>query len=90
MYNELLPKQISGPTIIYHDSQGALSLAKNKVMNDKKKHIDVKYHFKRENIGEHVLVLKYLSTEHILSDMFTKALETAKHQQFARQLKMNI
>ena len=37
---------------VFYDSQSAIHLATNPVYHSKTKHIDVKYHFVRQTIGE--------------------------------------
>ena len=41
-----------GPTEIYEDNQGAISMAKNPVGHARTKHIDIRYHFVREGVQD--------------------------------------
>ena len=58
--------------IVLCDSQSAIHLATNLVYHSKTKHIDVKYHFVRQAIGEGGVDLKKVHTQQNRADMFTK------------------
>ena len=59
---------------IFSDSQSAMALAKNPIYHSKVKHIDVSYHFTREQVSEGAIKLVYCASKDNLADMFTKAL----------------
>ena len=40
----------TGPTLIYEDNQGAISMAKNPVFHMRTKHVQIRYHFVREAV----------------------------------------
>ena len=54
------------------DNQGALLLARNPVFHERSKHIDIKYHFIREEIQKGNVNLFYVHTTNNWSDIFTK------------------
>ena len=56
------------------DSQSAIALSKNPVFHDRSKHIDVKYHFIRECIGNGTMDIEHVRTEEQLADILTKPL----------------
>ena len=58
--------------LVLCDSQSAIHLATNHVYHSKTKHIDVKYHFVRQAIGEGGVDMKKVHTEVNCADMFTK------------------
>ena len=62
------------PTIIFEDNQGCIALSANPVFHRRTKHIDIRYHFIRERIASGEIELRYISTEHQLADILTKAL----------------
>ena len=64
----------TGPTLIYEDNQGAISMAKNLVFHKRTKHIQILYHFVREAVEEGTIALEYCRTSEMLADSFTKAL----------------
>ena len=42
----------AGPTLIYEDNQGAISMAKNPVFHKRMKHVQIPYHFVREAVEQ--------------------------------------
>ena len=64
----------TGPTLIYEDNQGAISMAKNPVFHKRTKHVQIRYHFLREAVEQGTITLKYCCTDDMLADSFTKAL----------------
>jgi hypothetical protein len=60
--------------VIHEDNQGAIALASNAVVNQRSKHIDVRYHFVRDCVSAGLITLDYLPTEDMIADLFTKAL----------------
>ena len=56
---------------MFSDSQSAISLSENPVYHKRSKHIDIKYHFVRDNIGKG-FNLKYIGTKDMLADFLTK------------------
>ena len=50
---------------IYEDNQSAICMTKNPKFHGRAKHIDLRYHFIRELVENHVLEIKYCSTENI-------------------------
>ena len=77
------------PTTIFEDNTACLAIANNPVTSKKARHIKVKYHYVRQLIEEKEIAVKYKSTEDMLADIFTKALDVDKHLRFTRLI-MNI
>jgi hypothetical protein len=59
------------------DSTSAISVAKNPLHNSKTKHIEVRYHFLRDNIEKGKIALIHVPTHDQLADIFTKPLDQA-------------
>jgi hypothetical protein len=57
------------------DSTSAISVAKNPVLHSKTKHIEVRYHFPRDNVEKGKIALIHVPTHDQLSDSFTKPLD---------------
>ena len=57
---------------VFCDSHSAIHLATNPVYHSNTKHIDVKYHFVRQAIGEGGVDLIKVHTQENCVDMFTK------------------
>eukprot|EP00253_Pinus_taeda_P005359 PITA_05359 len=62
------------PISILCDNTSAINISKNSVMHSKTKHIQIKYHFLREQVLEQKVKLEYVpSKEHVI-DILTKPL----------------
>jgi hypothetical protein len=59
------------------DSTSAISFAKNPVLHSRTKHIEVRYHFLRDNIEKGNIDLIHVPTEKQLADILTKPLDQA-------------
>jgi hypothetical protein len=59
------------------DSTSAISVAKNPVLHSKTKHIEVRYHFLRDNVEKGKIALIHVHTHEQLADIFTKPLDQA-------------
>ena len=62
------------PTVIFEDNQPAIHIAENRLTSQRSKHIDIKYHFIREAITDHIIKLVYVPTHDQLADILTKIL----------------
>jgi hypothetical protein len=56
------------------DSTSAISVAKNPVLHSKTKHVEVRYHFLRDNVEKGKIALIHVPTHDQLADIFTKPL----------------
>ena len=54
------------------DNQGAMKLAQNPVFHERSKHIDIRYHFIRDEISSGHIKLVYVPTHENYADIFTK------------------
>lgn len=79
----------SNATVLYGDNQGALGLAKNDVISERTKHIDVKFHFIKEHIKNGNIKNVYIPTTEMVADIMTKALEVKKHRTFIKAMGMS-
>ena len=62
------------PLALMVDNQPAIALAKNPVLHDRSKHIDVKFHFLREYVDGGQIVIEFVETARQLADVLTKPL----------------
>jgi hypothetical protein len=60
--------------ILKMDSQSAIALSKNPVFHERSKHIDVRFHFIRECVGDRKLDIEHVRTEEQIADILTKPL----------------
>nr|GEW10932.1 retrovirus-related Pol polyprotein from transposon TNT 1-94 [Tanacetum cinerariifolium] len=59
---------------MYCDNKSAIALCCNNVQHSRFKHIDIRYHFIKEQVENEVIELYFVNTEYQLADLFTKAL----------------
>lgn len=68
--------KIAQPILIYEDNNGCICIANNPTSHKRSKHIDIKYHFSREQIKLKNIMLKHISTGMQIADAMTKGLPT--------------
>nr|GEW15096.1 retrovirus-related Pol polyprotein from transposon TNT 1-94 [Tanacetum cinerariifolium] len=59
---------------MYCDNKSAIALCCNNVQHSWSKHINIRYHFIKEQVENGVIELYFINTEYQLADLFTKAL----------------
>nr|GEW18482.1 retrovirus-related Pol polyprotein from transposon TNT 1-94 [Tanacetum cinerariifolium] len=59
---------------MYCDNKSANALCCNNVQRSRSNHIDIRYHFIKEQVKNGVIELYFINTDYQLSDLFTKAL----------------
>nr|GEU57851.1 hypothetical protein [Tanacetum cinerariifolium] len=59
---------------MYRDNKSVIALCCNNVQHSRFKHIDIRYHFIKEQVENGVIKLYFVNTEYQLADLFTKAL----------------
>ena len=64
--------------ILWCDNISALALASNPVYHARTKHIEIDYHFVREKVLNRDILIKFISTNDQLEDIFTKSLSSAR------------
>nr|GFC50974.1 retrovirus-related Pol polyprotein from transposon TNT 1-94 [Tanacetum cinerariifolium] len=63
-----------GERLISWSSKSTIALCCNNVQHSRSKHIDIRYHFIKEQVENGVIELYFVNTEYKLVDLFTKAL----------------
>ncbi|GKA23677.1 hypothetical protein Tco_0709710 [Tanacetum coccineum] len=66
----------------------AIAISCNPVQHSRTKHIDVRYHFIKEQVEEGIVQLFFVGTQYQLADLFTKALPEDRFKYLVRQLGM--
>ena len=56
------------------DNHPAIALAKNIVLHDRSKHINVKFHFLRDYVDGGQIIIEFVETGRQLADVLTKPL----------------
>lgn len=79
LFSELLILS-STPHVLWCDNKSAIALACNPVFHARTKHIEIDYHFIREQVLNHQIVLYHISSEAQIADIFTKPLSVSRFQ----------
>ena len=69
-------------TVVYEDNQGAIALSQNPKDHSRTKHIDIKFHYIREQISKGNVELQYCATADMLADTLTKGLPKPAFEKF--------
>ncbi|KAG7302945.1 hypothetical protein JYU34_012939 [Plutella xylostella] len=68
------------------DNQSAIRMIECNENSKRTKHIDIKFHFVKDAVCNKNIVVSYVSTEQNVADIFTKPLNTVKHNYFVMRL----
>jgi KUP system potassium uptake protein len=71
---EIFNAPITETTTIWEDNQSAIAYSPNALVREKTKHIGMKWHFLKDHVEQGTIKLRYLPTNQMLADMFTKPL----------------
>jgi hypothetical protein len=74
------------PVTIMIDSTAAIQIASNESHHNKTKHINLRYHFVKDEIYTGNIILKWVDTKEQLADLLTKKLSSAVHINLTNQL----
>ena len=75
------------PPALMVDSQPTIALAKNLVLHDRSKHIDVKFHL-RNCVDGGQIVIKFVETSRQLVDVLTKPLDRLRFTELKKMIGM--
>ena len=64
---------------IYYDSQAAIRIARNLVIHERTKNIEVDFHFLRNKLQEGLISFQHVATTEQLANILTNALISVKH-----------
>jgi hypothetical protein len=81
-----LGQSVDVPIVIYCDNISSILLVNNPVYHARTKHIEVHYHFIREEVLAKEIDLIHVSTKDQVVDIFTKALSTYELRKFRKML----
>nr|GEU57688.1 retrotransposon protein, putative, unclassified [Tanacetum cinerariifolium] len=73
---------------LYCDNKSAITLCCNNVQHSRAKHIDVRYHFIKEQVENVIVELYFIRTEYQLADIFTKPLPRERFSFLVEKLGM--
>ena len=75
-----------GAMVIFEDNQAAIEIAKNPQFHGRMKHIEIKYHFTRDQVDKKAVCLEYRSSENMPADILTKGVSREKHLKLTTML----
>ena len=88
MFNQVKLLNSYSADVLYCDNKSAIDLSKNPEYHARTKHIDIQYHFVRDEIENRVFTLKYINTKAQLADALTKALDINSFRDFTRNVNL--
>ena len=88
LLGELTGEEAHPPTLMV-DNQPAVALAKNSVLHDRSKHIDIKFHFLRDCVDGRQIVIKFVETGRQLADIITKSLGRLRFMELRKMIGMD-
>jgi hypothetical protein len=68
---EIFNAPITEITTIMEDNQSAIAYSHNALVNEKTKHISLKWHFFKDHVEQGTIKSRYLPTNQMVADMFT-------------------
>nr|GFA95852.1 retrovirus-related Pol polyprotein from transposon TNT 1-94 [Tanacetum cinerariifolium] len=73
---------------MYCDNKSAIALCCNNVQHSQSKHIDIRYHFIKDQVENEVIELYFINTEYQLANLFTKVLGRSRTEFLIKKLGM--
>ncbi|KAJ9541723.1 hypothetical protein OSB04_028229 [Centaurea solstitialis] len=73
---------------IYCDSESAIAITSNPVQHSKTKHIDIRYHFIKDNVEKGNIEMFFVQTDYQLADLFNKPLDEKRFNFLVSKLGM--
>ena len=86
MMIEEMGSTVSTPVIIHEDNKACQMFSDHSGNFARTKHIDYRYHFVRERVHKGDIRVDYIQTDKQVADMFTKALNWPKFDEFRSKL----
>ena len=68
------------------DNTSTISLTKNPIQHSKTKHIEIRHHFLRDEVGKNEIILNIIDTEKQVADIFTNPLNNDRFSFLRREL----
>jgi hypothetical protein len=76
----------AAPTTLNMDSKSAIDLAQNPINHKRSKHIRIKYHWVREQVGAKIIKLQHVISTDMRADMMTKSLADKLHDKHMKSV----
>ena len=88
LLTDLQVPSVSAPTI-WCDNLGATYLSANPIFHARTKHVEVDYHFVRDQVAKKEIQIRFIPSQDQLADVFTKPLFAASFTAFKFKLRVN-
>ena len=88
LLGELTGEEAHPPALMV-DNQAAITLAKNPILHDRSKHIDIKFHFLRDCINRGQIVIEFVETGRQLADILTKSFGRLRFMELRKMIGMD-
>ena len=79
LISEMLGSTNISPITLYIDNQGCIKSAQGTDINQRNKHIDIRFHFVREAVTQKLVHIQYIANRKQLADHLTKPLQRIAH-----------
>ena len=86
LIGDLMTEVPNNPVRIYEDNQSTICIARNHQYHGRSKHIDIKFHFTRDQVTCGNIELVYCKSEDMIADLFTKPLCGPQFKRLRSQL----
>ncbi|KAK2991670.1 hypothetical protein RJ640_028945 [Escallonia rubra] len=87
LYELGVPKAL--PALLWCDNIGAIYLSSNPIFHARTKHVELDYHFVREQVKLGTLVVRFISSADQLADIMTKPLGTRPFHALRHKLRLH-
>ncbi|CAI7891564.1 unnamed protein product [Closterium sp. NIES-53] len=77
-----------GPTPLFSDSEAAIGMANNPILNGLNKHMKIKWHWVRQMVKEGIVELRHVKASKQAADFLTKRLPESAHWKCAKMCGM--
>ena len=77
------------PTVVFEDNQ-SIRIARNPQYQGQTKHVDIKFHFVREQDALKKVVLGYFKSKNMIADIFMKALNDPRLKRLRNMMGIKI
>ena len=67
-------RDVTLPTVIYEDNNGAIDLSRNAKYHNRTKHIDINHHFVRERVKSKEIDVVHCPSKDMVADLLTKGI----------------
>src|SRR2546423_15186862 len=89
LLTELGVYQGNEPIEVHADNKSAIALGKNPEFHKRSKHIDVQYHYIREQVQNGRVTTPYIPTAQMIADGLTKALSPELHSRLINHCRLD-